>query len=154
MGESIGSYVMSDEDGNVSRQMAIPQPKVVVPIMDMEALEQSGSSAYRFQAIEALGKHTKQSSVDFEVEEMDLDDIGVEPMSLFSPRSSDKDGEDKLYSIQLYSARSIFERKDEPVIQLHEVRQEKKGGIKNSILQLLWKRKDDDTGKTNKWLHT
>ncbi|KAI0566206.1 hypothetical protein FGB62_11g016 [Gracilaria domingensis] len=147
MGDFIGSYVTIDDEDILSRQFALLRAELPVSIMEMDQLQADNDRMRRLEAVDALGTNacTQANTDAFEMNEVNLDDIEVEPMSLFAPKSADNEGEDKLFSVDLNSTKKTFERMEVKTAEkVLETAERKKTTLKSSIIKFLWRKKNDE----------
>ncbi|PXF43490.1 hypothetical protein BWQ96_06783 [Gracilariopsis chorda] len=150
MGDFIGSYVTTDEDDVISRQIAMLRAEQPVSVMEMDELQNEKDCLQRLRELDALGsRHGATNRVsEFEAENWEeLGEIAVEPMSLFAPKSIENVEEDKLFSVQLHTLKNGFERKEQKSESAPNPRERKKVGIKNSLIRLLWKKMGNEKEK-------
>ncbi|CAN8073024.1 unnamed protein product [Agarophyton chilense] len=151
MGDFIGSYVTIDDEDVLSSQLALLRAELPVSIMQMDQLHDDNECMRRLQAVDALGSLApmQNDTSAFRDEEIDFGDIGVEPMSLFAPKSFGNHTEDKLFSVDLNSTKKAIERMEVKIEDKALVAEDrKKTTLKTSIMKFLWRKKND--GKTNK----
>lgn len=150
MGDFLGSYVTTDEDEVISRQIALLRAEQPVSIMEMDELQNEKDCIQRLRELDELDSMRGPANrvSEFEAENWEeLNDIGVEPMSLFAPKSIENVEDEKLFSVQLYTLKNGFERKEQKSKAEQIPREQKKAGIKNSLIRLLWKKSGNQKEK-------